>query len=195
MVSIMQAGAFDFSRKVDVLCAEERSSAYLDHDLEKNIFGSIYHVREPKTRRLPMTVPDFTVCLTSWTSKKLLLKVYAHHLKLLLLSLCCPSHVMDIRTPVPEGVRPMLTILTCFCHSWHGVNLLPKLAACLTLQVAQIAHAAVLNSIGFRHLSGLDHDCSVPELYTEMRPLLRLPTKTRQGIACRAAVVASSDER
>ena len=58
-----------------MLCAEERSSAYLEHDLDKNIFGSFYHVREPKTRRLPMTVPDFAVCLTSWTSKKLLLKV------------------------------------------------------------------------------------------------------------------------
>ena len=71
----MQAGAWDAGRKVDVLCAEERSSAYLNHDLDKNIFGSFYHVREPKTRRLPMTVPDFAVCLKTWTSKKLLLKV------------------------------------------------------------------------------------------------------------------------
>ena len=75
MLPFMQAGAFDTSKKVDVLCAEERSSAYLDHDVDKNIFGSFYHVREPKTRRLPLTVPDFAVCLKTWTSKKLLLKV------------------------------------------------------------------------------------------------------------------------
>ena len=73
---MIQAGAFGAHRKFDMLCAEERSSAYLDHDLEKNIFGSFYHVREPKTRRLPMTVADFAVCLASWTSKKLLLKVF-----------------------------------------------------------------------------------------------------------------------
>ena len=70
-----QSGAFGGLRKVDVLCAEERSSAYLDHDSEKNIYGSFYHVREPKTRKLPMTVPEFVGCLTSWSSKKLLLKV------------------------------------------------------------------------------------------------------------------------
>ena len=70
-----QSGAFGGQRKVDVLCAEERSSAYLDHDSEKNIYGSFYHVREPKTRKLPMTAPEFVACLTSWSSKKLLLKV------------------------------------------------------------------------------------------------------------------------
>lgn len=61
---------------MDVLCAEESSSAYLDHDADKNIFGSMYHVREPATRKLSMTIADFAGCLTSWTSKKLLLKVH-----------------------------------------------------------------------------------------------------------------------
>ena len=73
---MVQAGAFGVQRKVEVLCAEEESSAYLEHDPEKNVFGSYYHVREPKTRRLPMTFPDFAACLTTWTSKKLLLKVW-----------------------------------------------------------------------------------------------------------------------
>ena len=71
----MQAGAFGAQRKVKVLCAEEKSSAYLEHDPEKNVFGSYCHVREPKTRRLPMTFPDFAACLSTWTLKKLLLKV------------------------------------------------------------------------------------------------------------------------
>lgn len=86
---------------MDVLCAEERSSAYLDHDAEKNIFGSFYHVREPKTRKLPMTLPEFAACLRSWASKKLLLKV-------------CPPSRQQLTDFLPETVSyPMLLHSKC----------------------------------------------------------------------------------
>ena len=70
--------AFGLQRKaVDVLCADERADAFLEHEPNKNVYGSFYHVREPSTRHLPMAFPDFAGCLASWTSKKLLVRVRA----------------------------------------------------------------------------------------------------------------------
>ena len=73
-----QAEAFGVQRRaVDVLCSDERADAFLECDLEKNVYGSFYHIREPSTRHLSMSLGDFAGCLTSWTSKKLLVRVSA----------------------------------------------------------------------------------------------------------------------
>lgn len=60
---------------MDVLCSDERADAFLEHDSNKNVYGSFYHIREPSTRHLSMSFHDFAGCLTAWTSKKLLVRV------------------------------------------------------------------------------------------------------------------------
>ena len=74
----VQAEAFGAQRAaVDVLCSDERADAFLEHDADKNVYGSFYHIREPSTRHLSMSFRDFAGCLTSWASKKLLVRVRA----------------------------------------------------------------------------------------------------------------------
>ena len=47
---------------VDVLCSDERADAFLEHDADKNVYGSFYHIREPSTRHLSMGFGDFAGC-------------------------------------------------------------------------------------------------------------------------------------
>ena len=58
-----------------MLCSDERVDVFLEHDPEKNVYGSMYHVREPSTRHLRMGFPEFAGCLITWKSKKLLVRV------------------------------------------------------------------------------------------------------------------------
>ncbi len=60
---------------MDVLSSEEKSSAFVEHDESKNAFGSFYHVREPATQRLHMTLSDFIDCLSSWKARKTFVRV------------------------------------------------------------------------------------------------------------------------
>jgi hypothetical protein len=80
----VQANAFGVRRtKLVVLSSEEKSSAYLEHDESRNVFGSFYHVREPATQRLPMRFCEFADCLGSWKTRKAFVRVCSSALLIL----------------------------------------------------------------------------------------------------------------
>lgn len=52
-----------------------KKNRFILGDLSKNIYGTNYHVREPETRAMSLTMPDFQECFTKWTTERVFLKV------------------------------------------------------------------------------------------------------------------------
>ena len=42
---------------------------------ERNVFGGHYHVREPESQRLEMSLQEFMQCAQSWQTRQLYLRV------------------------------------------------------------------------------------------------------------------------
>ena len=58
-----------------VLCSAQKHNLFIETDLDKNVFGSYYHIREPQTQQLHMTFAEYAQCATTWTTKKVMFKV------------------------------------------------------------------------------------------------------------------------
>ena len=58
-----------------VLANDSHLDRFVPCDDAKNVYGSFYHVREPETQRMEMSVADFAQCATTWTTRKLYLDV------------------------------------------------------------------------------------------------------------------------
>lgn len=54
--------------EVEALCVEAHEPTAMRCDASKNAFGSIYHVREPKTRVLSMSAADYAEASGSWAT-------------------------------------------------------------------------------------------------------------------------------
>lgn len=62
------------SQQLSVLCSDARRNRFIECEDAKNIYGGIYHVREPKTQRLQMSLPDFVQCSRQWRARRLYLR-------------------------------------------------------------------------------------------------------------------------
>jgi hypothetical protein len=60
----------------EVRCSSAEKDRFIVGQPGKNVYGSSYHVREPETRTIAMTFPDFVECLQKWkASEKVFLQV------------------------------------------------------------------------------------------------------------------------
>ncbi|KAL4452346.1 hypothetical protein ABPG75_008008 [Micractinium tetrahymenae] len=57
-----------------VLCSDARRNRFIEYEDVKNIYGGMYHVREPETQRLEMSLPDFAQCSQQWRAQRLYLR-------------------------------------------------------------------------------------------------------------------------
>ncbi len=58
-----------------VLCSDALRQSFMDCDQSQNDPSSCYHVREPDTRVLDMTFPEFENCVGQWSRRRLCLQV------------------------------------------------------------------------------------------------------------------------
>lgn len=69
------AGCKGESAALQVLCSDSRRHRFFEYDAARNVYGGYYHVREPETQRLEMSLPEFVQCSQRWQARKLFLKV------------------------------------------------------------------------------------------------------------------------
>lgn len=55
---------------IQVMCSEPKRNRFIKADPIKNIYGSMYHVREPETRLLAMTISELIDCASTWTQRR-----------------------------------------------------------------------------------------------------------------------------
>lgn len=60
---------------LQVLCSASGKSRFIECSADRNVFGAHYHVREPETQHLYMSLQDFMQCAQSWQIRQLCLKV------------------------------------------------------------------------------------------------------------------------
>lgn len=70
-----QATAMDRRRVFSILCSDALRQSFMECDQSKNDPSSCYHVREPDTRALDMTFPEFENCIRQWSRRRLCLQV------------------------------------------------------------------------------------------------------------------------
>ena len=58
-----------------MLCSDAMRQSFMECDQAKNDPSSCYHVREPDTRVLDMTFPEFENCVGQWSRRRLCLQV------------------------------------------------------------------------------------------------------------------------
>ena len=58
-----------------VFCSAQKHKLFIETDMNSNVFGSYYHIREPQTQSLQMTFAEYADCTRTWTAKKVLFKV------------------------------------------------------------------------------------------------------------------------
>lgn len=58
-----------------VLCSASQKNRFMECDDGKNVFGGLYHVREPESQRLSMTFHEFAQCAQRWQTRQVYLKV------------------------------------------------------------------------------------------------------------------------
>lgn len=58
-----------------VLCSASQKNRFMECDDGKNVFGGLYHVREPESQRLSMTFHEFVQCAQRWQTRQVYLKV------------------------------------------------------------------------------------------------------------------------
>jgi len=63
------------SPQITVLCSEAKHNRFIECDSLKNIYGSLYHVREPETQKLEMTLPEFVQCATTWKDRRIFTRI------------------------------------------------------------------------------------------------------------------------
>ena len=57
------------------MCATAERSAVLEVDGEKNVYGSVYHVREPESQVLPMRFGEAAECVVAWQERRMFVRV------------------------------------------------------------------------------------------------------------------------
>ena len=72
---LLQATAMDRRRVFRVLCSDALRQSFMECDQSKNDPSSFYYVREPDTRVLDMTFPEFDNCIGQWSHRRLCLQV------------------------------------------------------------------------------------------------------------------------
>jgi hypothetical protein len=57
------------------LCSATNRNRFIECNAAKNVYGSMYHVREPETQLLHMSFPEFVNCAERWKMRNIFLKV------------------------------------------------------------------------------------------------------------------------
>lgn len=60
---------------LQVFCSATGKSRFIECDADRNAFGSHYHVREPETQLLDMSLHGYMECVKNWQFRQLHLKV------------------------------------------------------------------------------------------------------------------------
>ncbi|KAL3143189.1 hypothetical protein ABBQ38_002046 [Trebouxia sp. C0009 RCD-2024] len=116
-----------------VLCSTQKHNLFIETDLDKNVFGSYYHIREPQNQQLQMTFAEYAQCAKTWTTKKV----------------CFKNKIMQRQQQQEEGhtPAPMACLPAALCQElqgsvrWDWLQALQKLvrfgsASTVTLQAA-----------------------------------------------------------
>lgn len=72
----LQAASFG-GRSVTALSATAERAAVLEADAAKNVYGGLYHVREPESQALAMRFGDAAECIAAWQGRRMLMRVRA----------------------------------------------------------------------------------------------------------------------
>ena len=72
----LQAASFG-GRSVTALSATADRAAVLEADAAKNVYGGLYHVREPESQALAMRFGDAAECIAAWQGRRMLVRVCA----------------------------------------------------------------------------------------------------------------------
>lgn len=59
------------------LSATAERAAMLEADAAKNVYGGLYHVREPESQALAMRFGDAAECIAAWQGRRMLVRVCA----------------------------------------------------------------------------------------------------------------------
>jgi hypothetical protein len=102
------------------MCATAERSAVLEADGEKNVYGGVYHVREPESQVLPMRFGEAAECVVAWQERRMFVRVRSPGL--VLVSTACTGRCScsTCRTHCPElhlGVLHTLVCLHCRHHN------------------------------------------------------------------------------
>ena len=76
---LLQTDGMAQDHKWNVLCSSQTHNCFTSTDMDKNTFGSYYHIREPQTRNLQMSFKEYAQCAKHWTINKVLFKVWSRH--------------------------------------------------------------------------------------------------------------------
>lgn len=92
-----------------VRCSAQKANSFTFTNMDKNIFGSYYHIREPKTRQLQMTFREYAQCAKHWTTSKILFKVH---------SFIAPYH-----SPAQYGIQHFSDCASnIYCIAWMPIH-------------------------------------------------------------------------
>ena len=77
---LLQAARFG-GRSVTALSATAERAAVLEADAARNVYGGLYHVREPESQALAMRLGDAAECIAAWQGRRMLVRVCAPSLR------------------------------------------------------------------------------------------------------------------
>ncbi|KAI7844155.1 hypothetical protein COHA_002290 [Chlorella ohadii] len=70
----MKAEAIGSEHLLRVLCSDAKRNRFIECDAAKNVYGGLYHVREPETQVLQLAFPEFVKCAAAWRARRLYLR-------------------------------------------------------------------------------------------------------------------------
>ncbi len=76
MISLLTGQAAHFGGgSMVAMCATAERAAVLEADSEKNVYGGMYHVREPESQVLPMRFGEAAECVVAWQERRMFVRV------------------------------------------------------------------------------------------------------------------------
>lgn len=75
-----------------VCCVDSKRPEVMICDQSRNVYGSSYHVREPKTQILEQTIETFVAAARNWSARKVFVQVCSHSLHV---TWCLPGSERD----------------------------------------------------------------------------------------------------